>query len=169
MVSETRSPSKFPPWWEYVSNGRGGILSRHIPTIDNYNDDCSICYAYGLKFKPSKIPCQSPISDLPPITNCSIQYRWWWWRRWWLWWRWRWGWRWWRWGHLCSWRSARLSACCHSSRWYAWVLHTLQRLSLPTFLDDFRRGCTLYNPIHHPASRLRLWIQYLIIIHTMVW
>ena len=36
---------KFPPWWEYVSNGRGGILSRHIPTIDNYNDDCSTCYA----------------------------------------------------------------------------------------------------------------------------
>ena len=25
---------KIPPWWEYVSNEHGGILSRHISTID---------------------------------------------------------------------------------------------------------------------------------------
>ena len=31
---------KIPPWWEYVSNGDGGILSQHVPTIDNYDDDC---------------------------------------------------------------------------------------------------------------------------------
>ena len=28
---------KIPPWWEYISNRCGGILSRQIPTIQNQN------------------------------------------------------------------------------------------------------------------------------------